>query len=125
MKLFKKLFSTQKEKPNIDKSICSITLSVNPNDEYTYTIDWSDTRETTSDHLANLLLGITYGFFTTDIINILKENEELPVNEVLFTEQALQNFIRKKEGLVNIVSHGKEDTPIIQPSKVFERTSEV
>jgi hypothetical protein len=97
---------------------------VNPKDEYLYTVDWSDTRETTSDHLANLLLGITYGFFTTDITNVLKQNEGLAVHEVLFTEQALQNFIKKKEGLVNIVSHGQEDAPIIKPSKVFERTSE-
>ena len=43
MKLFKKLFSTQKKKPNIDKSICSITLSVGPNDEYTYTVDSRNT----------------------------------------------------------------------------------
>jgi hypothetical protein len=127
MKLFKKLFNSNSDKENeeSDNSICSITLGVNNKDEYTYTVNWNDTRETTSDHLANILLGITYGFFTTDIVNILKENQDLPVNEVLFTEQTLQNFIRKKEGLVNIVSASKEDTPIIQPSKVFERTNEV
>lgn len=123
MKLFKKLFNIQ-DKVSSDDPVCSITLSVNPKDEYLYTVDWSDTRETTSDHLANLLLGITYGFFTTDITNVLKQNEGLAVHEVLFTEQALQNFIKKKEGLVNIVSHGQEDAPIIKPSKVFERTNE-
>jgi hypothetical protein len=133
MKLFQKLynllFKTSQEKltkHNRLNQLCSLNLSITNEDEYNFEITWSNTDQNKSvNGLCNLILGITYGLFSTDIISILKEydggNSTVDVNIVNNTILSIESQIKILDNIIK--KNSSTNKPLIKPSEVLKHDS--
>lgn len=123
--LFRTLFNYfKKEDPSSTNisggtttDICSLLLSIDENQEYRFEIQWGPDPSTVPNNLCNLILGVTYGFFTDDITTILNEYKG-GVADNLIVNETLDLIETRKLVLQSILNKGK-NTPVIKPSQVF------
>lgn len=133
MKLFQKLynllFKTSQEKltkHNRLNQLCSLNISITNEDEYNFEITWSNTDQNKSvNGLCNLILGITYGLFSTDIVSILKEydggNSTVDVNIVNNTILSIESQIKILDNIIK--KNSSTNKPLIKPSEVLKHDS--
>ena len=131
MKLFQKLYNSLFKIPqDISEEynpheLCSLNISITNEDEYHFEIKWDDINQTKATNgLSNLILGITYGLFSTDIISILKnykgENQS-DINIVNNTIFSIESQIKILENIIN--KNSSIDKPLIKPSEVLKHDS--
>lgn len=125
--LFRTLFNYFKKTDNNNSNnisgetsdeLCSLLLSIDENQEYRFEIKWGQDPSKVPNTLCNLILGVTYGFFTDDILAILNDYKG-GVADNLIIGETLDLIETRKLVLQNILKKGK-DIPVIKPSQVFQ-----
>lgn len=108
---------------NIKKSLCSIYISIDHNDEYSFEFRWdSEGGEKSSNGLSNLILGITYGLFSEDVMAILKEYKGESLDKQI-VDNTIINTNKRREVLDDIFKSTKQNKttqPFIKPSEVLK-----
>tara|TARA_B100002019_G_C21274915_1_gene604884 strand:+ start:12274 stop:12663 length:390 start_codon:yes stop_codon:yes gene_type:complete len=129
MKLFQKLFNKPKPE-DIDNTqrqneLCSIVLAMSNDDEYNFEVRWNAKDKTkTVNALCNLMLGLNYGFFAKDILEILKEYDSDDKQDKDIVKETITNIEAQTRILENIVNKNRSaDTPWIKPSEVLKHDS--
>lgn len=110
---------TKQEEENSIELRASILIGVDKNQQYFFDIKWDyDNLEQTSNDLANLILGLNYGLFISQIKNLLLSHDitNRPYDEVILYK-TMEIIEERSNILNNLISDN--DTPIVKPSEVF------
>ena len=128
MKLLQKLYSSLFKAPKkISKEhnpneLCSLHISITNEDEYNFEIRWDSIKEIkAANGLSNLILGITYGLFSQDIIAILKEYNGDNPSDIAIVQNTIFSIESQIKILDNIINKNSSiDKPLIKPSEVLK-----
>lgn len=130
MKLLQKLYNffeprnTETGEGDSRNELCSLHLAITDDNEYNFEIRWVHTDlEKTTNGLCNLILGISYGLFAQDIIDILKAydgDNQLDKDIVSDTIRSVESQMKILE---NIITKNSPDKPLIKPSEVLRHDS--
>ena len=123
-KLYNKIFNhSHIRKPKTKNDIgviesCAITIGVDSQNQYFFEVRWDEDIDHTPDKLANLIIGLNYGFFTDEVCNILKSHEgnELDTYTINNTMDILK---QKQKTIQNVITKEKTAEPLVKPSQVF------
>jgi hypothetical protein len=98
-----------------------IYITVDDNNQYLFRLTWDYTDiERSSDNLANLYIGITYGLFSSQIKNLLISDESRNnIHDEKILNRTLQLIDNKINIMHNLISN-EEKEPIIKPLDVFK-----
>lgn len=122
MTLFQKLYNycySQKpeQKENRSKLNSSILIGLDNNNEYFFEIKWDHNIVTSPDQLANIIIGLNYGLFTEEVINILQSHNGDTIDKKII-EEAL-SLLNKKQNILKDITETTDNSPLIKPSSVF------
>lgn len=124
MMLLRKLYNkilNHKPKPKNDtesKESCSITVGVDSQNQYFFEARWDEDLEHTPDKLANLIIGLNYGFFTDEVCNILRSHEGNDLDTYII-DNTMNILKQKQKTIQNVITKEKTTEPLIKPSQVF------
>ena len=131
--LFEKIFKTQKlpvKKDDVSNSEteeqsdpplrASILIGVDKQQQYFFDIKWDyENIDKTSNDLANLILGLTYGLFIEQIKDILADYNitDKPYDEAILLKTI--SLVKERSAILSDVLDKSSNDPIIKPSQVF------
>lgn len=131
--LFEKIFKTQKpsakeedvsssrtEEQSDPPLRASILIGVDKQQQYFFDIKWDyENIDKTSNDLANLILGLTYGLFIEQIKDILANYNitDKPYDEAILLKTI--SLVKERSAILSDVLDKSSNDPIIKPSQVF------
>ena len=122
MRLFQKLYnycshpkSEQKEQTKLNSSIL---IGLDKNNEYFFEIKWDHDILTSPDQLANIIIGLNYGLFTEEVINILQSHNGDTIDKKIIDEAL--SLLNKKQNILKDITETADNSPLIKPSSVFK-----
>jgi hypothetical protein len=122
-----KFFGSSKAKRTIDSSkiqsrndICSLYLAVDNDEQYFFEVKWGAEKiDKMPSCLSNLILGVTYGFFTEEIVKLISEYQSESVADELALQDTITLLEQRKEILADLLASKETEAPLVRPSKVF------
>jgi len=123
MTLFQRLYNycyrpKAKQQENRSKLNSSILIGLDNNNEYFFEIKWDHDIITSPDQLANIIIGLNYGLFTEEVINILQSHNGDTIDKKII-EEAL-SLLNKKQNILKDITETTDNSPLIKPSSVFK-----
>lgn len=102
----------------------SILIGVDHQQQYFFDIKWDyEDIDKTANDLANIVLGLTYSLFTSQIKNLLLEHAANPDPHDEFVLNRTIQLIQEKSQTLNSLLD--DNSPIIKPSEVFRPVQDV
>jgi len=130
MKLLQRLFHKSKnifyknQSINETKDICSLIISLKEDNSYNFEILWDTEKgEAVADGLSHICMGVTYGFFTDDIISILDDYKDGSKKDTDIITNTLAAIKKRKALIEEVVTKQQTDQknkPLIRPSEVLK-----
>jgi hypothetical protein len=122
MKLFQKLYDYifnrhQKHKKN--QEIASLKISIDKANQYNFLIEWDSNNDSAPNALSNIIMGVSYGFFTEDIRGILEDYQGSEVDQSMIKNTLMQTD-SKQNIITDMNAISRSDQPLIKPSEVFK-----
>lgn len=128
--LYKKLFvkntKTVESNPEDTNDLrASILIGIDKKQQYFFDIKWDyDDIDKTSNDLANLILGLTYGLFVNQIKSILVDRDTYQnTHDESILLKTIQIIDERSTILQKLLDD--EDSPIVKPSEVFRPAQNV
>lgn len=116
LQLFNKKKDTTTETNNTN---CSVFIGVDSSNEYSFEINWNHNFTKAPDQLANLIIGLSYGLFSEEVISILKDNQDVNEIDSKIINETL-DLLEKKNNVLKEVAMDKIAEPLVKPSHVFK-----